>query len=266
MPDEPAHVRRSTRPTSVARGRRQHASARCQRSAHAGVMHGAGTRRSGSGVDRSRRVAQKPSLRRCRPTRIPVPETRMTVLSVRHVTRYEYKAPVRFGDHRLMFRPRDSYDQRLISSDMAIAPEPRRVRWFHDVFGNCVAVASFGGEAKPLDVRHHASCSTTRRRTRPISSIEDYAKHLSLHLRGRGAARHLAADRAPISRSRAPARQLGPPLHPLRPADRHGRAADDADLCHQGELHLYAAARAGHPGSAADARTPARAPAATSRC
>ena len=29
----------------------------------------------------------------------------MTVLSVNHVTHYDYKTPVRFGDHRMMFRP-----------------------------------------------------------------------------------------------------------------------------------------------------------------
>jgi hypothetical protein len=27
----------------------------------------------------------------------------MTLLSVRHITRYAYKAPVRFGDHRWMW-------------------------------------------------------------------------------------------------------------------------------------------------------------------
>ena len=71
----------------------------------------------------------------------------MTVLSVRHITQYAYKAPVRFGEHRLMFRPRDSYDQRLISSEMNITPEPKRIRWFHDVFGNCVVAAPLASEA-----------------------------------------------------------------------------------------------------------------------
>src|SRR5262249_3138741 len=40
----------------------------------------------------------------------------MTILSVRHVTTYLYRKPVAFGEHRMMFRPRDSYDQRLIDS------------------------------------------------------------------------------------------------------------------------------------------------------
>src|SRR5262249_19355936 len=70
--------------------------------------------------------------------RTPAP---MTVLSVQHVTTYRYKQPVSFGQHRIMFRPRDSYDQKLIEATLTITPEPRFVRWLHDPFGNCVAIA-----------------------------------------------------------------------------------------------------------------------------
>ena len=38
----------------------------------------------------------------------------MTLLTVRHVTTYNYKRDVGFGEHRIMFRPRDSFDQRLL--------------------------------------------------------------------------------------------------------------------------------------------------------
>jgi transglutaminase-like putative cysteine protease len=64
----------------------------------------------------------------------------MTVFSVRHITTYDYRQPVRFGEHHLMFRPRDSYDQRLLDSRLAVDPPPSGVRWIHDVFGNCVAL------------------------------------------------------------------------------------------------------------------------------
>jgi transglutaminase-like putative cysteine protease len=74
----------------------------------------------------------------------------MTIFSVRHITEYLYKRPVAFGQHRLMFRPRDSFDQTLLSSDLAIHPPPQSVRWIHDVFGNCVALVSFSGRAKKL--------------------------------------------------------------------------------------------------------------------
>ncbi len=76
----------------------------------------------------------------------------MPILSVDHVTTYRYRRPVGFGEHRILFRPRDSYDQRLIAASLAISPEPESLRWVHDVFGNCVAVARFRGRAQELRV------------------------------------------------------------------------------------------------------------------
>lgn len=76
----------------------------------------------------------------------------MTILTVRHVTTYRYKRPVGFGEHRMMFRPRDSYDQRLVDSGLLITPEPVSIRWMHDVFGNCVAFARFKGRAQELRI------------------------------------------------------------------------------------------------------------------
>ena len=73
----------------------------------------------------------------------------MTILRVRHATTYAYAAPVRFGPHRLMFRPRDSHDQRLLSAEIAVSPHAD-IHWVHDVFGNCVTVAEFGAEATEL--------------------------------------------------------------------------------------------------------------------
>ncbi|MBV9859366.1 MAG: transglutaminase family protein [Alphaproteobacteria bacterium] len=74
----------------------------------------------------------------------------MQLLKVRHVTTYRYRQPVAFGEHRMMFRPRDSYDQKLLEARLLIAPEPVELRWHHDVFGNCVAIARFSGRSKEL--------------------------------------------------------------------------------------------------------------------
>ena len=74
----------------------------------------------------------------------------MTILRVHHLTTYSYRQPVGFGQHRLMFRPRDSYDQRLLQSTLTIWPKPCDLFWLHDVFGNCVAVADFDTEAAEL--------------------------------------------------------------------------------------------------------------------
>ncbi len=73
----------------------------------------------------------------------------MRVLNVEHVTVYRYRRPVRFGEHQMMFRPRDSHDLRLLDASLLIDP-PARVRWMHDVFSNSVAVATFSDPASEL--------------------------------------------------------------------------------------------------------------------
>jgi len=70
-------------------------------------------------------------------------------LTVKHTTTYHYRRPVTFGEHRLMFRPRDSHDLRLIDSALTIEPHAK-VRWLYDVFGNSVTVARFDNPADVL--------------------------------------------------------------------------------------------------------------------
>src|SRR6266436_7890712 len=69
----------------------------------------------------------------------------MTILTVRHITTYQYKQPVSFGEHRMMLRPRESHDQRLLESKLEITPKPTNLRWIQDAFGNHVAIARFAG-------------------------------------------------------------------------------------------------------------------------
>ena len=63
----------------------------------------------------------------------------MKLLTVRHATTYRYDGPVTFGPHRLMLRPRDSHDLRLVGAELRLSP-PGALRWMHDVFGNSVAL------------------------------------------------------------------------------------------------------------------------------
>jgi transglutaminase-like putative cysteine protease len=69
-------------------------------------------------------------------------ELPLITLRIHHRTTYRYRQPVNLGPHRLMLRPRESRDLRLISSDVAATP-PAIVTWAHDVFGNAVAMAIF---------------------------------------------------------------------------------------------------------------------------
>jgi Bacterial transglutaminase-like N-terminal region len=48
----------------------------------------------------------------------------MSLLTVLHLTVYRYSKPVGLGVHRMMFRPRESHDLRLLEARLTIAPEP----------------------------------------------------------------------------------------------------------------------------------------------
>jgi transglutaminase-like putative cysteine protease len=74
----------------------------------------------------------------------------MPLLTIHHKTEYRYARPVAFGEHRIMLRPRDGHDLRVLQSRLDIRPEPMQLRWIHDVFGNSVAIATFDERAGVL--------------------------------------------------------------------------------------------------------------------
>jgi transglutaminase-like putative cysteine protease len=74
----------------------------------------------------------------------------MPVLTIRHKTEYSYAKPVSFGEHRVMLRPRDGHDLRVIDLRMTIEPGPVSLCWIHDVFGNSVGIAKFAGQSDRL--------------------------------------------------------------------------------------------------------------------
>jgi len=74
----------------------------------------------------------------------------MPALTIRHVTTYRYRQPVAFGEHRMMLRPRDSHDQKVIGATLGITPEPCSLRFDRDAFGNHVAIAEFAARATEL--------------------------------------------------------------------------------------------------------------------
>jgi transglutaminase-like putative cysteine protease len=97
------------------------------------------------------------------------------ILTVTHTTTYRYANPVTFGEHRMMMRPRDSHDLRLLDTALLIRPAGK-VRWIHDVFSNSVAIARFDKPATELHVE-----STFRAEHYPLAEsgveIEAYARH-----------------------------------------------------------------------------------------
>lgn len=99
----------------------------------------------------------------------------MPRLSIRHTTVYRYRRPVSFGEHRLMFRPQESYDQRLIDMRLRITPEPVDLRWIHDVLGNVVGIARFGEAAEELAFESDVLLDHLPMNT-PDFRMEDYAR------------------------------------------------------------------------------------------
>lgn len=128
-------------------------------------------------------IRYTPGLPLARPLGIPTEsqpwQAPMPRLIVQHLTLYRYHRPVRFGEHRLMFRPRDSHDLRLIDSALTISPVAK-VRWLHDVFSNSIAIASFEQSAAELrfesriEVEHYGLSD-------PDFPVEDYASTYPFH-------------------------------------------------------------------------------------
>jgi transglutaminase-like putative cysteine protease len=75
---------------------------------------------------------------------------------ITHTTVYRYGSPVTFGEHRVMFRPRDSHDQRVLATDLQVSPDAT-VRMIQDPHSNSVALVTPLGEATELQI----TCSFT---------------------------------------------------------------------------------------------------------
>jgi transglutaminase-like putative cysteine protease len=66
----------------------------------------------------------------------------MTVqYNITHTTIYRYKEAVTFGEHRVMFRPRDSHDHRVLATDLQVSPESM-IRLIQDPHSNSVALVA----------------------------------------------------------------------------------------------------------------------------
>jgi transglutaminase-like putative cysteine protease len=89
----------------------------------------------------------------------------MPVFTVHHTTTYLYRQPVGFGEHRLMLRPLESPDQRMVAADLRINPEPASLHWEQDEFRNWVGRARFRGRARSLCF--HATISVEQTPWRP---------------------------------------------------------------------------------------------------
>ena len=77
----------------------------------------------------------------------------MTVIryDIVHTTTYRYRTPVRFGEHRVMFRPRDSHDLRVLATDLEVSPMAH-IHLIQDPHSNSIAIVQPQLEAAELRI------------------------------------------------------------------------------------------------------------------
>jgi transglutaminase-like putative cysteine protease len=76
----------------------------------------------------------------------------MSVLyEITHRTAYRYTEPVRFGEHRVLFRPRESHDLRVLATDMRVSPAAE-IRLIQDTQSNSVALVQPLHAAAELEI------------------------------------------------------------------------------------------------------------------
>ena len=75
----------------------------------------------------------------------------MKSIRIIHETQYFYSQPVQFGPHRVLMRPREGHDLRIVGSRIEIEPKAS-VRWLRDIENNSVAILSFSEPADRLRV------------------------------------------------------------------------------------------------------------------
>jgi transglutaminase-like putative cysteine protease len=99
----------------------------------------------------------------------------MPIFSITHLTDYRYQRFVAFGEHRMMLRPRDDEDQKIIHADLTISPKPQEVAWNRDQFNNHFVIARFSEQSDQMRVVSNIRLDHVARPFLP-SDIEEYAR------------------------------------------------------------------------------------------
>jgi transglutaminase-like putative cysteine protease len=97
----------------------------------------------------------------------------MTRHHILHQTVYRYSAPVQFGLHRLVLRPREGHNVTVVRHQLHIMPRAR-LFWLNDLFGNNVALAEITEPSDRLEITNdviiervtHAEDSAPKRMSR----------------------------------------------------------------------------------------------------
>ncbi|MFF2322896.1 transglutaminase domain-containing protein [Agrobacterium sp. NPDC058088] len=84
----------------------------------------------------------------------------MPMLNIHHRTTYVFRENVSLMPHRLILRPREGRELRLLRHEIFTSPEAE-LSWSHDVFGNAIASATFQTRSDSLVVDSAATVDLT---------------------------------------------------------------------------------------------------------
>lgn len=77
---------------------------------------------------------------------------------IRHLTRYCYPESVQFNPHRILLRPRENPQLRVLEFDLSVHPSAR-VRWMTDALENNIAVAFFTEASNEIRIEADILCT-----------------------------------------------------------------------------------------------------------
>ncbi|WP_435259946.1 transglutaminase family protein [Thioclava sp. FR2] len=84
----------------------------------------------------------------------------MACFDIVHTTTYRYRQKVPLGPHRLMLRPRETRELRLLAHALSTSPMAT-VTWAHDVADNAIATAFFDGLTDHLVIESRSTVDLT---------------------------------------------------------------------------------------------------------
>ena len=124
----------------------------------------------------------------------------MQRLKVSHLTEYTFANYVTLEPHRLLLRPREGHDIRILSSRLDITPACK-IRWHRDVYDNNVATVNFQEAASYLSI--YSEITLEHYEEAPLDFVvADYAVNFPFRYQARE-----EADLAPYQQPNYPADQ-----------------------------------------------------------
>src|SRR4051795_10479873 len=95
----------------------------------------------------------------------------MPLLTIHHKTEYRYTHPAAFGKHRVMLRPRDGHDLRVLESQLEIEPPPSGAGFAGAEGPGQKRPASDAAALDPRRVRQQRGDRDVRRALRPADLL-----------------------------------------------------------------------------------------------